>query len=299
MLNPGLIITVLPIFMLLIAGEALLYRQKKWLFPYKEALVSISMFMIYQLANLGFAKLLAPFTNWLYDFRLWTVPLDSWWGLFLLFLGLEFSYYWLHRCAHEIRWIWASHSVHHSPENITLAGAYRLAITGIFSGLFLFFVPLYLLGFSPQAVTLMFAVNLIYQFWLHTELVPKLGFLEKILNTPSHHRVHHSIEEKFLDKNYGGILIIFDRLFGTYAVEKTGETKRYGLLGKEPSLNPIKLFFQEWLAIFHDIRQSRDLRSAFLYCFAAPGWKPKAKQGAEVWQEEVIHRKGMAEVNQR
>jgi len=292
MLNPSLLAFILPTFLLLIIAEIFVYRQKKWRFPYKEAMVSIIMFLIYQLSNLGFAKLLSPFTSWVYSFRPWTIPHQTWWGLILLFLGVEFAYYWLHRCAHEIRWLWASHSVHHSPTHVTLSGAYRLSITSIFSGLFLFFVPLYLLGFEPMAVTLMFAANLVYQFWLHTELVPKLGFLEGILNTPSHHRVHHSIEDAYLDKNYGGILIIFDRLFGSYAVEKTGEEKRYGLLGKEASFNLIKLFFQEWVAIFHDLRKCRDLRTAYHYCFGVPGWQPAPEQDKvkRAWSEsqEVI-----------
>jgi len=132
-----------------------------------------------------------------------------------------------------------------------------------------------ILGFAPKMIFAIFALNLIYQFFLHTELVPKLGFLEKILNTPSHHRVHHAINEQYIDKNYGGILIIFDRMFGTYAVEDKQVPIAYGLIGKAPTLNPIKLFFQEWMAIFADLRQARSVKEALFYAFGRPGWSPK------------------------
>ena len=140
---------------------------------------------------------------------------------------------------------------------MTLSGAYRLAITALFSGLFLFFVPLYFLGFEPLAVGAMVALNLSYQFWLHTELVPRLGVFEKVFNTPSNHRVHHSIEPQYIDKNYGGVLMIFDHMFGTYVPEKVGAKMQYGLLGKENSYNPIKIFFQEWVAMFQDVKNLR------------------------------------------
>jgi len=191
------------------------------------------------------------------------------------FFAVEFAYYWLHRFGHEIRWMWASHSVHHSPTSITFSGAYRLAVTGIFSGMFVFFLPLMILGFSPKMIFTIFALNLIYQFFLHTELIPKLGFLEKILNTPSHHRVHHAINEQYIDKNYGGILIIFDRMFGTYAVEDSAVKIEYGLIGKAPTLNPLRLFFQEWMAIFSDLRRAEGLKQFLLFAFGRPGWSPE------------------------
>ena len=117
----------------------------------------------------------------------------------------------------------------------------------------------------------MLGLNLAYQFWLHTETIPRLGFLENWLNTPSNHRVHHSIEDEYIDKNYGGVLIVFDRLFGSFASEDTSKKMRYGLLGKAASLNPVKLFFQEWLAIFKDLSQAGDIRSALVACFGRPG----------------------------
>jgi sterol desaturase/sphingolipid hydroxylase (fatty acid hydroxylase superfamily) len=261
----------LPIFFFFIALEILYYRQDKRSFPWREAIVSLVMFAVYQLVNRSVVVFLKPVIGWVYDFRMWTAPMNQWWAWVLLFFAVEFCYYWMHRCTHEIRWLWASHSVHHSPTTITLSGAYRLAITSSISGLFLFFLPLYWLGFAPTAVGIMLGLNLAYQFWLHTETIPRLGLLEKWLNTPSNHRVHHSIEEQYIDKNYGGVLIVFDRLFGTYVAEDESLDKRYGLLGKTPSLNPVTLFFQEWVAMAKDLWQSRDIQRAFRVCFGRPG----------------------------
>ena len=148
----------------------------------------------------------------LFDFSSTSAP-----ALLGLFLGSEFLYYWQHRASHRIRWMWATHRVHHSPTQFNLTAAIRLGWTGNISGNFLFFLPLVWIGFHPFAVVAMLGVNLTYQFFIHTEFAPRLGPLEFVLNTPAHHRVHHASNEPCLDKNYGGILIIFDRLFGTFA----------------------------------------------------------------------------------
>ncbi len=261
----------LPLFIVLITLEIFLYRRRGLSFPWGEALVSLGVGFLYPILNFLGAKLVSPWANAAYEFRPWTVPLDSWWGIVLLFLGVEFFYYWLHRYAHEIRWMWASHSVHHSPHTMTLSGAYRLGVTGILSGLFIFFFPLYLLGFEPQAVAAMFSVNLIYQFWLHTDLLPKLGWFEGILNTPSHHRVHHATQEIYIDRNYGGVLIIFDRLFGTFQEERQDLPCRYGLIGKQKSLNLVRVLFQEWFDIARDVCRARHLKELFLATFGRPG----------------------------
>ena len=155
----------------------------------------------------------------LWQHRLFTVPMNNVWSWALLFLGQEFCYYWMHRADHRVRWLWANHAVHHSPNHLSLSSAYRLGWTQGLSGGALFFAPLVVLGFNPVVVVAALALNLLYQFWLHTELIPKLGPLEWVLNTPSHHRVHHASNAEYLDKNFGGVLIMFDRLFGTLAIE--------------------------------------------------------------------------------
>ena len=140
---------------------------------------------------MGFLCLL-PFGAWMYEHRLWTVPMDTWWGWVAMFLCTEFFYYWMHRAGHRIRWYWASHQVHHSGNQYNLAAAFRQSITGKVTGCFVFFAPQCLFGFSPDAVLISYGLNLVYQFWIHTDLVPKLGWMEGVFNTPSAHRVHHA-----------------------------------------------------------------------------------------------------------
>jgi sterol desaturase/sphingolipid hydroxylase (fatty acid hydroxylase superfamily) len=276
MVPKAVILYALPIFILLIAWEMYRYRKNQRPFPWMEALVSMLMALTYAFFNKQTQPILASVNEWFYSIRLFDIPADTIWGLGLLFLAEEFAYYWLHRCGHEIRWLWASHSVHHSPTTITFSGAYRLSITGPITGLFLFFVPLFMLGFSPVAVAAMFGFNLVYQFWLHTDWIPKLGWFEYVFNTPSHHRVHHAINEAYIDRNYGGVLIIFDRIFGTFAAEKEDEPIHYGLLGKAPTHNPLKLFFQEWIALLRDVAQARSWQDRFFLAFGRPGWQPQS-----------------------
>jgi sterol desaturase/sphingolipid hydroxylase (fatty acid hydroxylase superfamily) len=199
------------------------------------------------------------------------VPLNTAWGLGLLFLGTEFAYYWSHRAGHEVRWMWASHAVHHTPEQIHFASAFRLSVTEVISGNWLFYLPLYLLGLSPLAVGGMLAVNLFYQFWLHTDLVGRLGPLEWVFNTPSHHRVHHASNTEYLDRNYGGILIVWDRLFGTYAEEHPQTRIVYGLVHPIGNLNPFKILFNEWIAIARDVKRARCWRERLTQLFGRPG----------------------------
>ena len=152
------------------------------------------------------------------------------WSIVLLFVGLEFFYYWYHRTSHTSRWFWAAHSVHHSPNQLNLAAAYRLGWFGKFTGTSLFFTPLVFLGFTPTVVLSALFLNLLYQFWLHADWIPRLGWLEYVFNTPSSHRVHHARNPEYLDANYGGVLIVFDRLFGTYIAERDDVRCDYGLI---------------------------------------------------------------------
>lgn len=202
--------------------------------------------------------------------RLFTIPSDRWWSIPLLFIGIEFFYYWHHRAAHKIRWLWATHAVHHSVKYFNLSGAYRLGWTGWLSGNAIFFMPLCWLGFHPIAVTIGLSFNLVYQFWIHTELISKLGALEWILNTPSHHRVHHASNREYLDRNYGGVLIIFDRLFDTFAEEKSSPPPIYGLTYSLRSHNPFKIVFYEWEKLFMDLWTAKTWRDRYRVIFGPP-----------------------------
>jgi sterol desaturase/sphingolipid hydroxylase (fatty acid hydroxylase superfamily) len=210
-----------------------------------------------------------------YRFRLFTVDMNQWWAWGLLFFGDDFSYYWFHRISHSSRYFWASHVIHHSSLKYNLGTALRQTWTGNITGSFVFWLWLPLLGFSPVAVMTMQAVSLLYQFWIHTELIGKLPPpIELIFNTPSHHRVHHGSDLDYLDKNHAGILIIWDRLFGTFAAEKQRPT--YGLTTNVGSHNPVRIAFHEWEAIRQDTirtyRQTGSVRTALGYVFGPPGW---------------------------
>ncbi|MEM7776146.1 MAG: sterol desaturase family protein [Pseudomonadota bacterium] len=189
-----------------------------------------------------------------YNNRIFEIDSTSWAALILLFFLVEFVYYWHHRASHTVRWLWATHVVHHSPTRYNLTAAIRLGWTGAISGHFLFYVPLALIGFHPMAIAAILGANLGYQFFLHSELVPRLGLLELVLNTPTHHRVHHACNTDCLDKNFGGTLIVFDRLFGTFARPPQHESLRYGIVGRAYSNNPIDVIFGEWFALAGDLR---------------------------------------------
>lgn len=190
---------------------------------------------------------IAPLSLPIEDRRVWAIG----------FLALEFSYYWFHRWSHTIRWLWATHVVHHSAAEFTLPAAIRLGWTGVLSGGWLVFAPMVLAGFPPLMVGTLLGLNLLYQYFLHTEAVGKLGPLELVLNTPSHHRVHHSSDEGYLDSNFGGVVIVFDRLFGTYKEEPADRRLRYGLVHPITSRNPVKIALHEWVRMWSDARNAR------------------------------------------
>lgn len=211
----------------------------------------------------------APFFL-VYHYRLFDIPLDRPSSWIALFLGTEFLYYWFHRASHRIRWLWATHAVHHSARSFNLSAAIRLGWTGTISGSFVFFLPLALIGFHPAAIAAMLGIGLLYQFFLHTAVEVSLGPLEWLLNTPAHHRVHHASNESCLDKNYGSVLIVFDRMFATFAGAPANEALRYGLKGREPSLNPLRIALGEWGHLAHDLRQGRGLRAKLKALFGTP-----------------------------
>jgi sterol desaturase/sphingolipid hydroxylase (fatty acid hydroxylase superfamily) len=218
----------------------------------------------------------APLVAWAVQHRVTTITLDGPGAFVLLFVGQEFCYYWYHRTAHRVRWFWCNHSVHHSPNQLNLSAAYRIGLFGRLSGSVAFFVPLMWIGFHPKLVLQMLTLNLLYQFWLHTTWIPRLGWLEGIVNTPSAHRVHHASNAEYLDANYGGVLMLFDRLFGTYRAERDDIPLRYGLVQPMTSHNPLKIEFREWTALLRDLARARTLRALLGAVFMPPGWRADA-----------------------
>ncbi|NMV40450.1 sterol desaturase family protein [Ralstonia insidiosa] len=212
--------------------------------------------------------------DWIYQHRLWTLPMDNWTGWAACFLGQEFCYYWYHRAAHRVRWFWCTHAVHHSPNDLNLSAAYRFGWTGKLTGTLLFFSLAPLLGMPPRIVLMLLSLNLLYQFWIHATWIPRLGPLEWFLNTPSAHRVHHAANLEYLDGNYGGVLIIFDRLFGTYIPERKDVPCRYGLVHPLRTYNLLTIEFSQWRGLWQDLKTARSAPEVFGYLFRPPGWRP-------------------------
>ena len=265
----------LPVFFAAIAVEAVYYhyllkRPYGWTTTGSNLVVAIG-----RLISDGLSKgfVVAVYVA-AYELRPFDIAMDSWESWVALFFAIELAYYWLHRLSHEIRWMWAQHSVHHSAQQMTLSVAYRLGWTQFIAGPWLFLVPVCWIGFDPRSVGLMYAANLLYQFWLHTEMVGKLGWLEVIFNTPSHHRVHHATEAEYLDRNYGGVLILWDKLFGTFAGERDGAPRTYGLVRQIDTNNPAKIAFAEWAALLRDLNGAKTWNERLHYLFGAPGWRP-------------------------
>jgi len=216
----------------------------------------------------------------LYQYRVVTLP-TTWWTFLLLFVVEDLCYYGFHRASHEVRFFWAAHVNHHSSQHYNLSTALRQSWTTPFTGP-LFWLPLPLLGFAPWMVLTQQAISLLYQYWIHTESIGRMGWFEAVFNTPSHHRVHHGANAQYLDRNHGGILIIWDRLFGSF--EPEDEKVKYGLTTNLTTHNPWHIAFHEWRAIWADVRASRSLREAFMYTFGPPGWSPDGSRKTSAQQ---------------
>lgn len=201
----------------------------------------------------------------------WSIPV-AWWSVLLVVLLADITYYWEHRIAHEVRLLWTQHAVHHSSRDMNIVTGFRFGpLEGLWS--LVAHIPLALIGFAPEAIIFGIIFVLAYQTWLHTELIGKLGPLEWVLNTPSHHRVHHGCDDKYLDKNYGGVLIVWDRLWGSFQVEE--ETPKYGLKRDFNSQNPVAVWFSELPALAKDLTKAKSLRDVYGFLFRGPGWSPK------------------------
>jgi sterol desaturase/sphingolipid hydroxylase (fatty acid hydroxylase superfamily) len=221
--------------------------------------------------------------GFLYAHRLFTVGAGPWAWVLLLFAE-DFTYYAWHRASHEVRFMWAAHENHHSSERFNLSTAVRQSWTTPFTiPLFYFWLPL--AGFHPAMLLTQISLSLIYQYWVHTELIGSLGPLEWLMNTPSHHRVHHGSNVEYLDRNHAGIFIIWDRLFGTFEPERARVA--YGLTKNIQTYAPLDIAFHEWAAMLRDVRSARTLRARLGYLLRPPGWSP---DGSTLTAAELRHR---------
>ena len=243
-------------------------------------------YLVYTLLPLSIAQ---PLIDLAWKHRLFTVPLNSAVAVVVLVVLQDFSYYWFHRASHRVRWFWATHAIHHSSNEFNLAASYRFGWTGKLTGAAIFYVPMIWLGFAPGPVFVAAGINLLYQFWLHAEWIPKLGWLEYVLNTPSHHRVHHASNAEYLDRNYGGIFIVFDRMFGTFVAERDDLPCHYGLVKPLRSNNPVVIAFHEWAALARDLLRSPTWRARFACLIGPPGDGPSTPSAATSNANEAGH----------
>jgi sterol desaturase/sphingolipid hydroxylase (fatty acid hydroxylase superfamily) len=271
---PNLLVHAIPGFVLLIIVEVVFaVKTQRELYDVKDASTSIALGLGNLLTGLVTKGIILAVFLFLYRFRFFTIPFNTWWAWALCFLADDFSYYWFHRLSHEIRWFWASHVVHHSSERYNLAAALRQTWTGNLTGAFLFWTWMPLVGFDPGMILLMQSVSLLYQFWIHTEAIGKMPrWYEAVFNTPSHHRVHHGSDIEYLDRNHAGTLIVWDRLFGTF--QKEAQRPTYGLTQNVATFNPVRVAFHEWIRMASDLRKAGTWSQAWMFVFGAPGWRP-------------------------
>jgi sterol desaturase/sphingolipid hydroxylase (fatty acid hydroxylase superfamily) len=267
----------IPFFVLLLVVEYLSYRQlgdddaDLVGFESRDTRTSLTMGLGNVAINVGWKFAVVAAYAAVYELTPLRLDPGNWWVWVALFFADDFSYYWFHRISHESRVFWASHVVHHSSQHYNLSTALRQ--TWVPMTYFPFWIWMPAVGFEVWMVLLAQAWSLIYQFWIHTERIRKLPRpLEAVLNTPSHHRVHHGVNEQYLDRNYGGILIIWDRMFGSH--EPEGERVRYGLTTQLRTFKPVRVAFHEYVAMWHDLRRARRWRDKAGVVFRGPGWTP-------------------------
>lgn len=269
---PNLIHYAIPFFIVTVILEIILtIKIKLDEYEFKDAGTSILMGLGNVFIGLFTKGIVLGVFLFLYQYRFFTIPF-AWWSWLILLFTEDLCYYWFHRISHESRLFWASHVVHHSSQKYNLSTALRQTWSGSFYS-FVFWIPLLLIGFHPIMVMTQMAISLIYQYWIHTELIKKMpNWFEAIFNTPSHHRVHHATNPQYLDRNHAGIFIIWDKLFGTFEPEV--EKPVYGLVKNIETYNPIKIAFLEWVNMFRDFSFSK---TSFLnkvkYLIKPPGWK--------------------------
>lgn len=271
-----LILISTPLYMLVIGTEILLsHVSRKPVYTLRDTLQNVYLMLCNAGIDLLFRGIyIGVVLNFFYEYRL-AGPVSGWAYWFLLFLGEDFLYYWLHRTDHHCRLFWAAHVTHHSSHHFNLTVGFRSSVMEPLYR-FIFFIPLALLGFQPLDIAFVYAVTQIWGILVHTEKIRKLGWLEQVLVTPSHHRVHHASNPLYLDKNMGMFLIVWDKLFGTFQQElpeSAYQPVKYGLTRDLDNHHPGHVIFHEWKSIARDIRRSDiSWKSRIGYLFGPPGW---------------------------
>ncbi|MHA6289579.1 sterol desaturase family protein [Maricaulis sp. CAU 1757] len=279
----------IPFFVVLVLAEMLYARQTgQARFEPRDSAASLIMGLGNSVSGIAFAGLLTAWFAFVHQFALLDIGF-AWWVWLIAFVLDDFVYYWSHRWAHTVRWFWADHVVHHSSQHYNLTTALRQPWLNPLTLKFMWLGSiLILVGFHPLMIGIVGALNLIYQFWIHTEVIKKCpAWFEAVMNTPSHHRVHHATNPIYLDRNYAGVFIIWDKLFGTFQPELAEEKCRYGIVKNLGSHNPLTISFHEWKGIADDMLSAKSPREAAMYLLAPPGWSP---DGSRATSKQILAR---------
>lgn len=265
---PPIITYAVPVMLSLVLLEWYLgVRRDKKLYGVKEFWSSVGVGVGNLVSNAVVKLVMFAVVIWCYNITPFYIE-PTWWSYILCIIFLDFWRYWAHRIAHEQRFLWATHVTHHSGEYYNFSVSFRLSWTQQIK--LIFFLPVILVGFDPVVFFICHQMEVLYQFWIHTELIRKLHpWFEYVFTTPSHHRVHHGVNDKYIDKNYGSTFIIWDRMFGTFQPEE--EQVVYGITRPVHSYNPVKLVFHEWVDIFKDIMYFKSFKKGLQVLFAPPG----------------------------
>lgn len=274
---PDPVFMAVPYFIALVFLEQLLGRiNAKARYEAADTFASLTMGLGNFLSGVLFAGTWSALYATLYQNRLFDIGY-SWQAMIFAFMAYDFSYYWIHRFGHRIRWMWAAHVIHHSSQHYNLSTALRQTWTGKLSLGVIFSVPWAYVGVDPKLLAFSAGLNLVYQFWIHTEVIDRMGPLEWVFNTPSHHRVHHATNPEYLDSNYAGALIIWDRLFGTFAEERKENPPKYGIISNLGTFNPLKIATHEYVSIFKDMAQTKGIGNKLKLLIMPPGWQPNGQ----------------------
>ncbi|RDC61027.1 Alkylglycerol monooxygenase [Alteripontixanthobacter maritimus] len=261
-----------PLFVILVLAEIVWAKfRNPQAYETRDTLTSLAFGLGSTVAGAVFGVATLAAAMWLYEWRVFEFGW-VWWAWPLAFVLDDFAYYWFHRTAHRVRWFWAAHVNHHSSQHYNLSTALRQSWTGPLALSFIFALPLALLGFHPLMIAFVRGLNLVYQFWIHTEAIKRMPrWFEAVMNTPSHHRVHHATNPRYLDRNYAGVFIVWDRMFGTYEPETDGEPIRYGIVKQLGSFNLLWAVFHEWIGMAQDVWRA-PWRHKLSYVWREPGW---------------------------
>lgn len=264
---PNIILFAAPIMIILAFSEMYLsFKKKNDFYDKKDFFASLSIGLVYMVQSLVTKSIMLLTALWVYNVVPWFIPV-TWYTSILCFVVLDLCRYLAHRYAHEINLFWATHVTHHNSEKYNLSTSFRLSWTQQIK--IIFFLPISFFGFHPLVFFICHQIAVLYQFWIHTEYINKMPkIIELFFVTPSHHRVHHGKDDKYLDKNYGSTLIIWDKLFGTFQPEE--ERPTYGIINQPKGYNPVNLVFHVWVSIFKEMKKQKSVKDAIKVLVSPP-----------------------------